>query len=103
MTGGGAKPAGLKRRLGLGQDAVLGPRPRRRFKSRDARFAPRAGFVVRAGRRKSAADVEHVVWRTGRKRHHLPRDGMRELKLHRMEKMAPGANGDAAVLRPVAV
>ena len=46
MSGGGAKPAGLKRSFGIGQDAVLGPRPRRRFKSRNARFAPRAGLVV---------------------------------------------------------
>ena len=51
VTGGGAKPAGLKRRLGIGQDAVLGPRPRRRFTIAQRAIAPRAGFVVRAGRR----------------------------------------------------
>ena len=43
VSGGGAKPAGLKRSLGIGQDAVLGPRTRRRFKSRNARL-PRRRF-----------------------------------------------------------
>ena len=50
---GGAKPGGLRRRLGIGQDAALGPRPRRRFKSRNARL-PRRRFRGRAGRRKLA-------------------------------------------------
>ena len=40
----------VKRRLGIGQDAVLGRVPRRRFKSRTARL-PRRRFRGRAGRR----------------------------------------------------
>ena len=67
---GRAKPRGLKRRLGIGQDAVLGPRPRRRFKSRNARL-PRRRVHGRAGRRKSCAHTRNIsllriVWPTVR-------------------------------------
>ena len=73
------------------------------------RFRNKFGVSLREFRaanatwRKSAADVEHVVWRTGRKRHHLARDGVRKLQLHRVQKVSPGADGDAPVFRPVAV
>ena len=59
MSVGGAKPGGLRRRLGIGQDAVLGPRPRRRFKSRNARL-PRRRFRGRAGRRKTCAYARNI-------------------------------------------
>ena len=60
VSGGGAKTAGLKRRLGGGLGEAYSPTARRRFKSRNARFAPRAGFVVRAGRRKACAESSHT-------------------------------------------
>ena len=64
---GGAKPAGLKRRLGIGQDAVLGPRPRRRFKSRNARL-PRRRVCGRAGRRKTCVYIHHQARRQTQRR-----------------------------------
>jgi len=51
--------AGSKRRLGIGQDAVLGPRPRRRFKSRNARL-PRRRVRGSAGRRTIAVSSRSV-------------------------------------------